>query len=42
MNKWIQHVKKYAKKHKITYKEALTKAKKTYKQKGGGIIHMKY
>lgn len=34
MNKWIQHVKKYAKKHKITYKKALTEAKKTYKQKG--------
>jgi hypothetical protein len=29
---WISHVKSYAKKHRITYKEALSKAKSTYKK----------
>ena len=31
MNAWIQHVKAYAKKNGITYKEALKGASKTYK-----------
>jgi hypothetical protein len=29
---WVSHVKSYAKKHRITYKEALSKAKSTYKR----------
>ena len=32
VNKWIAHVKKYAKQHKITYREALKKARATYKK----------
>ena len=32
VNKWIAHVKKYAKKNKIPYREALKKAKATYKK----------
>lgn len=35
MSNWINHVKKYAKEHNITYKNALKEAKKTYK---GGTI----
>lgn len=31
-NKWIAHVKAYAKKHNISYREALVKSKKTYKK----------
>jgi hypothetical protein len=34
VNGWIAHVKSYAKKHKVSYKEAMGKAKSTYK--GGG------
>ena len=30
---WIEHVKSYAKKNKITYKEAMSKAKASYKPK---------
>ena len=30
---WIEHVKAYAKKNKVTYKEAMSKAKSTYKAK---------
>ena len=30
-HKWIKHVKNYAKIHKITYKQALQEAKRTYK-----------
>ena len=33
-NSWIEHVKAYAKKHKISYREAMSKAKASYK-KGG-------
>ena len=32
-NPWISHVQKYAKKHDITYKEAMSKAKSSYKPK---------
>ena len=34
MSDWINHVKKYAKTHKISYKEAMSKAKPSYKSKG--------
>lgn len=39
-NKWIDHVKKYAKKHKITYFQALKepKCKLSYKKISGGMI----
>jgi hypothetical protein len=39
MNSWVLHVKNYAKKHKCSYKDALTLAKATYKIGGnkGGI-----
>jgi len=30
-NKWIEHVKKYQRKHHCSYKDALKKSKKTYK-----------
>lgn len=30
---WIEHVKAFAKKNKITYKEAMSKAKPSYKKK---------
>jgi len=30
-NPWIEHVKKYQRKHKCTYKKAMKKSKKTYK-----------
>ena len=34
VNKWILHVQKYRSKHpKLSYKEALIKAKKSYKPK---------
>ncbi len=33
-SKWIEHVKAYAKKHKCSYKEAMSRAKASYK-KGG-------
>lgn len=33
MNAWIQHVKDYQAKHKCSYKEAMQKAKMTYKKK---------
>jgi hypothetical protein len=36
MNAWIQHIKNYQKKHKCSYKEAMTQAKHTYKKSGGG------
>lgn len=32
-NSWIIHVKAYAKKHNISYKDALKKAKSSYKKK---------
>ena len=34
MSDWISHVKAYAKKNKVSYKEAMSKAKATYKPKG--------
>ena len=34
MSEWINHVKAYAKKNKVSYKEAMSKAKATYKPKG--------
>jgi len=33
-NSWIEHVKSYAAKNKISYKEAITKARSTYKKQG--------
>ena len=30
-NAWIEHVKRYAKKHKMSYKEAMGKARPSYK-----------
>ena len=33
-NPWITHVKKYAKTHKISYGDAISKARATYKKKG--------
>ena len=30
---WIEHVKAYAKKNKVSYKEAMSKAKASYKKK---------
>tara|TARA_R110001592_G_scaffold184578_5_gene428352 strand:- start:1396 stop:1884 length:489 start_codon:yes stop_codon:yes gene_type:complete len=33
-NAWIEHVKKYAKSKKISYKDAITKARPSYKPKG--------
>ena len=36
MNAWIKHVKAYAKKHNVSYKVAMKKAKKTY-QRGGDV-----
>lgn len=32
LNPWVQHVKAYAKQHGCSYKEALKKAKETYKK----------
>jgi len=32
---WINHVKAYAKKNKVSYKEAMSKAKTTYKSSAG-------
>jgi hypothetical protein len=37
-NEWVTHVKQYQKKHNVTYKEAMTHAKSTYRQTGDGII----
>lgn len=37
MNKWIQHVKEYQKKHNCSYKDALKGAKMTYNKKGGSL-----
>jgi hypothetical protein len=34
MSEWIMHVKAYAKKNNVSYKEAMSKAKATYKPKG--------
>ena len=40
MNKWINHVKAYAQKHKISYKEALKEALPSYINiKSGGMIN---
>ena len=36
-NPWITHVKQYAKTHNISYREALKRAKSTYKKKGGKV-----
>lgn len=39
MNPWILHVKKYALEHNLSYKDAMTKAKPTYKKiQGSGIV----
>jgi len=35
---WIEHVKAYAKKNKVTYKEAMSKAKATYKVKDKKVM----
>ena len=40
MSEWIDHVKAYAKKHGVSYKEAMSKAKASYKpkhSKRGGV-----
>ena len=34
---WIEHVKKFAKKNKVSYKEAMSKAKATYKPMGKAV-----
>jgi len=34
MSDWISHVKAYAKKNNVSYKEAMSKAKASYKPKG--------
>lgn len=31
-NNWVEHVKSYATANKVTYKEALSKAKESYKK----------
>ena len=36
---WIMHVKAYAKKHNISYKEAMKKAKETYTKKNEKFKH---
>lgn len=36
MSEWIDHVKKVAKQKKISYKEAMSVAKASYKPKGKG------
>ena len=33
-NSWIDHVKAYSKKHGVSYKEAITKARASYKKQG--------
>ena len=33
-SEWIEHVKAYAAKNKVSYKEAMSKAKASYKPKG--------
>lgn len=39
VSKWITHVKAYASKHKMSYKEALSKARPSYKPvKGGAMV----
>ena len=38
MNPWISHVKHYAKQHNISYKEALKKAKSSYRPVKGGSL----
>ena len=43
MNPWIEHVKAYAKKHGISYREAMKKARPSYKpgkrrQRGKGVL----
>ena len=35
MTAWTDHVKNYAKKHNVSYKEAMTLSKSTYKKQGG-------
>jgi len=38
-SKWIEHVKAYAKKHKMSYKEAMSKSRASYKpMKGGAMV----
>ena len=36
VNPWIEHVKKYAHAHNLSYREALSKAKQTYKKEAIG------
>ena len=38
MNPWISHVKHYAKQHNVSYKEALKKAKSSYRSVKGGSL----
>ena len=38
MNPWISHVKHYAKQHNVSYKEALKKAKSSYRPVKGGSL----
>jgi hypothetical protein len=42
VSRWIEHVKKYASKHKMSYKEAMSKARASYKpvKKGGAMVGM--
>ena len=41
MTAWTDHVKAYAKKHSISYKEAMMKAKESYKPKEGEKMEKK-
>ena len=34
--KWMEHVLNYKKEHNVSFKEAMTRAKKTYKKQNGG------
>lgn len=42
VSRWITHVKQYASKHKMSYKEAMSKARASYKpvKKGGAMVGM--
>jgi hypothetical protein len=41
VNPWLEHVKKYAKSKGISYKDAISKARPSYKPKGGSKTKMK-
>lgn len=38
MSSWIEHVKQYSKDNNVSYKQALTQAKSTYKKVNGGSL----